>query len=135
MMRVIILGEYDMVAAIHSERLNELKARVHEWDAYWKPNSDRFNDFFRFIFQSSLTAEDIQKLESLSKPTIEFNVLESMISRLRGEFAKQEPSIMVHAAEGIRDEDLTEEYVRMIEVIEAHMREILHSSSNDELQY
>ena len=123
------------IAQEHLNKLEELKSCVTASYEYWKPNSDRFNKFMNFVFNTSLSTLDIGKLNSLSKPTIEFNVLEAFVSRLRGEFAEHEPDMQVGAAEGILDEHISEELLKTIEVVEAHIREIFAGAANDGLEY
>jgi len=119
----------------HLSKLDYLKKCVEGSREYWKPNSDRFNQFMNFVFNTSLSTSDIGKLNALSKPTIEFNVLEAFISRLRGEFAEHEPDMMIGAAEGLLDAEISEELVRTIEVVEAHIRDIFAGAANDGLEY
>lgn len=119
----------------HLNKLEYLKKCVTSSYEYWKPNSERYNQFMNFVFNTSLTTNEIGKLNSLSKPTIEFNVLEAFVSRLRGEFAEHEPDMAVSAAEGVLNEDISEELVKTIEVVEAHIRDIFSNASNDGLEY
>ena len=116
-------------------KLNELKKKVENSYQYWRKNSERFKEFMRFIFDTSLTNEDVEKLKALKKPTLEFNVLESIISRLRGEFAKQEPSIMVRAADGVPLVKMTDEFLATSKMLENHMRASILDSSNEGLAY
>lgn len=124
-----------MLAEKHSERLTDLKEKVTSAHQYFKKNAERYNEFMRFVFQSSLTNEDITKLQALNKPTIEFNIIEAIISRLRGDFAQQEPAITVMSAPNTPIESMTPEFIQLMEVLEGHMREIMSSSSTDNLQY
>ena len=124
-----------MVAKKHTDKLNEIKKNIEHAHEYFIKNVNRFNDFMKFVFQTSLSSDDITKLDVLQKPAIEFNILEAMISRLRGEFAKQEPSIVARAADGVRIEELTPEFLQTLEIIEAHLREIFFDASNDALEY
>jgi len=124
-----------MVAKKHTDKLNEIKKNIEQAHEYFIKNVNRFNDFMKFVFQTSLSSDDITKLDVLQKPAIEFNILEAMISRLRGEFAKQEPSIVARAADGVRIEELTPEFLQTLEIIEAHLREIFFDASNDALEY
>src|ERR1700678_2011740 len=75
-------------------RIKELIKKTHDG---FKPNYDRFNEFRRFVFDSTLTPEETTLLMTMGKPQLEFNVCEAYISRLLGEFSKQEPDIMVSA--------------------------------------
>ena len=119
----------------HRNQITILKEKVENSHNYWAKNATRYNDFFKFVFQTSLSNEDITKLQALNKPTLEFNVLESKISRLRGEFAKQEPGIKIRASDSVRIQDMTKEYLEMVHVLEGHLREILLSTTTDGLQY
>lgn len=123
------------LAKRYTDRLPKLKEMVEASYLYFRKNSDRYSEFMRFVFDTSLTNEDITKLTALQKPTLEFNVLEAMISRLRGEFAKQEPGIMIRAEDGVPIEKFTPDFIKMMKVIEAYLREIITDSSNDGLQY
>lgn len=123
------------IAKKHTSRLNELKKSVEDAQEYFRDNVERYEDFMRFVFKSSLTAQEISALQSTGKPTIEFNILEAFISRLRGEFAKQEPNLMVRAADGVPLPMLTREFSEMLNVIEAHLRAIFFDGANDMLEY
>jgi hypothetical protein len=117
------------------EKLNSLKKLVENSYQYWRKNAERYKEFMRFIFDTSLTNEDIEKLKALKKPTLEFNVLESIVSRLRGEFAKQEPSIMVRAADGVPLVKMTDEFLATSKMLENHMRASILDSENEGLAY
>ncbi len=123
------------IAKEHVERLPEIKKNVEQAYGYFKPNYDRYNEFVKFVFQTSMTPEDENTLRDLGKPTLEFNILESFVSRLRGEFAKQQPSLTVRAADGVPLNMLTDDFNKTIEVIEAHLRAIFFDASNDKLEY
>jgi len=119
----------------HQARLPELKKYVEAWYQYFKDNNRRYKDFMRFVFDTSLTPNEKSKLKRLSKPAIEFNVLEAYISRLRGEFAEQEPSLMVRVADGVASDEATEELTKTVGVIEDYIREIFNNSDNDNFEY
>lgn len=124
-----------MVAKKHADTLKEIKKNIEVAHGYFKKNIQRYEDFMKFVFQTSLSSDDVNKLNALQKPAIEFNILEAMVSRLRGEFAKQEPSIVARAADGVRVEDLTPEFLETLEIIEAHLREMFFDAANDSLEY
>lgn len=119
----------------HMDRLDEIKTNVEQASAYFQDNYKRYNEFLNFVFNTSLTSQDLTKLQTLQKPTIEFNILEAFISRLRGEFAKQEPAIVARASDGVPIEKLTPEFIETLNVIEDHIREIFFDASNDSLEY
>ncbi len=123
------------LAKIHTDRLKELKKRVEEAQEYFGENVKRFEKFMKFVFKTSLNDDEATTLASTGKPSIEFNILESFISRLRGEFAKQEPSLAVRAADGVPISMLTREFTETLNVIEAHLRAIFFDGTNDHLDY
>lgn len=113
----------------HQDRLANIKKCVEESYEFFKPNYDRFNEFRRMVFDTSLTDNDVSVLQTLKKPIVEFNILEPYISRLRGEFAQQQPSIVVSAEDGEMADP------RVIEVVEGYLRHILHEANNNSLEY
>lgn len=117
------------VAQKHQEQLERIKTNVRRSHDYFKPNYDRFNEFRRFVFESSLTDEEVTLLMTLSKPQLEFNVLEAYISRLLGEFSKQEPDIEVHADDESHADPLT------IKLVEQHLRHTLCDANNHHTKY
>ncbi len=112
------------VAKRYQDELPQIKKNIKNSYEAFKPNYDRFNEFRRFIFETSLTADDITLLTQLSKPQIEFNVSEAYISRLMGEFSKQEPSIQV----GAEDQDNADPVT--VHVVEGFIRHILRDNKN-----
>ncbi len=117
------------VAKSYQDRLQEIKVNVKNSYEAFKPNYDRFNEFRRFIFETSLTQDDITLLTTQSKPQLEFNVTEAYISRLMGEFSKQEPSISV----GSEDENLADP--KTIDIVERHIRHVLRDSKNQHVRW
>lgn len=109
--------------------LERIKTNVRRSYDYFKPNYDRYNDFRRFIFESSLTSDEITLLATLGSPQLEFNVLEAYISRLLGEFSKQEPDIEVQAENPDKADPL------MLRIIEMHMRHTLGDANNNHTRY
>ncbi|WP_438967002.1 hypothetical protein [Flavobacterium sp.] len=81
------------IAEKHTSQLNRIKKNVEDAHHYFSNNIDRYHTIRKFIFETSITEEDKQKLSNLKKPPIQFNELEAFISRLRGEFSKQIPSV------------------------------------------
>lgn len=119
----------ELAARRHQEQLERIKTNVRRSHDYFKPNYDRYNEFRRFVFESSLKEEEITLLMTLSKPQLEFNVLEAYISRLLGEFSKQEPDICVNAD----DQNLADPAT--IKVVEQHLRHTLLDSDNHNTKY
>jgi hypothetical protein len=102
---------------------------------YFQDNIIRYNKLYAFTFKTALTNADIDKLALLGKPPIEFPILEAHISRLRGEFAKQQPMIDVHAAEGLSIGKMDDSYLQLLKVIQAHLNEIFFAADNDNFTY
>jgi rhodanese-related sulfurtransferase len=117
------------VAKTYQEQLERIKTNVRRAHDYFKPNYDRYNEFRRFVFESSLKSEEITLLMTLSKPQLEFNILEAYISRLLGEFSKQEPDIEVSADDQNNADPIT------IKVLEQHLRHTLTDASNHHTKY
>jgi len=117
------------VAKTHQDQLERIKKSVKNSYEAFKPNYDRFNEFRRFVFETSLTQDDITLLTTLSKPQIEFNVSEAYISRLMGEFSKQEPAISVSSEDEDQADPLT------VHVVEQHVRHLLRDSKNQHVRW
>lgn len=123
------------LAKKHIDRLKDIKKKVEESRQYFQDNVDRYHEFKQFVFKTSLTEEEMGVLESNGKPTVEFNILEAYVSRLRGEFAKQQPSLTVRAADGVPLFQLTKNFIDTLKVIEAHLRAIFFDGDDDMLEY
>jgi len=123
------------VAARYGERLKDLKETVEKANEYFKENVNRYNDFVNFVFNTSMNQQEVAALLNTGRPTLEFNILEAYISRLRGEFAKQQPSIMVRAADGVPLSSLTPAFTETLKVLEGHLGSIFSESANDMLAY
>ena len=117
------------VAKSRQSELTRIKDNVRRAYDYFKPNYDRYNEFRRFVFECSLKEEEITLLMTLSKPQLEFNVMEAYISRLLGEFSKQEPDIEVSA------DDQNTANPMVIKVVEQHLRHTLSDENNHHTRY
>jgi hypothetical protein len=117
------------VAARYQEQLPRIKKRVRNAHDYFKHNYDRYNEFRKFVFESSLTNDEITLLMTMNRPQLEFNVLEAYVSRLLGEFSKQEPDIEVNAF----DEDKADPIC--IKVVEQHLKHVFMDSNNEHTRY
>lgn len=117
------------VAKRHQDQLERIKTTVRRAHDYFRPNYDRYNEFRRFVFESSLNNDERTLLTTISKPQLEFNVLEAYISRLLGEFSKQEPDIEVSA-----DDQSTADPM-VIKIVEQHLRHTLTDAKNHHTKY
>lgn len=118
-----------MVAQIHQDQLSAIKKNIEKSYEYFQENVKRFNYFRQFVFQSSLSEADRAALRETNKPILEFNSLEAFISRLRGEFSKQEPSITVRLLE----ESGLDPNLPLI--LEGHLRSIFDEANHNGCSY
>lgn len=123
------------LAKQHLDRLEYLKDKVEEAQEYFSSNVSRYNEFIRFVFKTSMTDDECAALADIGKPTIEFNITEAMVSKLRGEFAKQQPELTVRAADGIPSSLLDKSLVDTIEVVEGHLKSIFFDGDSDMCGY
>lgn len=118
------------IARKHTSQLEKIKQSVEQAYSYFRPNYERYHQFMRFVYKSTLTSDDIAVLSTLGRPQVEFNMMEAYISRLRGEFSRMEPGFVIRAQDGFDDID-----PQLIDVLEAHFRSILVDSDNDGFSY
>src|SRR5271170_426825 len=114
------------IARRHTSQLEKIKDSVEQAYTYFRPNYERYHQFMRFVYKSTLTEDDIAVLTTLGRPQIEFNMMEAYISRLRGEFSRMEPGFVVRAQDGFDQVD-----PKLLSILEAHFRAILVDSEND----
>lgn len=119
-----------VIARKHTTQLDKIKQSVEQAYTYFRPNYERYHQFMRFVYKSTLTEDDIAVLSTLGRPQIEFNMMEAYISRLRGEFSRMEPGFVVRAQDGYDDID-----PQLLSLLEAHFRSILNDSDNDGFSY
>lgn len=119
-----------VIAKKHTSQLEMIKDSVEQSYTYFRPNYQRYHEFKRFVYKSTLTEDDIAVLSTLGRPQVEFNMMEAYLSRLRGEFSRMEPGFVVRAQDGF---DLVDP--KLIDILEAHFRAILNDSDNDGFSY
>lgn len=111
------------------DELPELRKLVRKSQEYFKDNYKRFNEFRKFVYETSVTQAESDINDQLQRPNLEFNVLTAYQSRLCGEFSKQEPSIEVTADEGANIDP------KIIEIVEGHLRHIIDDAKRSNTQY
>lgn len=94
-----------------------------------RENCRRFNDFRKFVYETSITDREKEVNETLERPNIEVNVLTAYLSRMCGEFSKQEPSFEVSSEEG------SEIHPDVIEIVAGHLRHISDEAKKSNTQY
>ena len=121
------------IARKHTSQLDKIRDNVEQAYTYFRPNYERYHQFMRFVYKSTLTEDDISVLSTLGRPQIEFNVMEAYLSRLRGEFSRMEPGFVIRAQDGFEQGDPS--FPELIAILEAHFRSILVDSDNDGFSY
>jgi len=106
-----------------------LKKYVENSHCAYSDNYKRFNFFRKFVYQTSISTKESDILNALNKPVIEFNITEAPISRLVGEFSKQEPSIEVSAENG------TQVDAETLNLVEQHIRHIMFKGNENGADY
>jgi len=97
---------------------------------FW-PNMLRANIHREFIFKSTLSTKNQNSLNALNMPVLEFNISEAFLSRLRGEFAENEPAISVSIQDGV---NVTPELEQVRELVEGHVRFIFNEQKRSGVQ-
>lgn len=110
------------IAKKHQDSLQRIKENVTNAHDYFDDNYKRWHAWQRFIGVSSMETDDLEILKTLGKPQIQFNILEAFISRLLGEFSKQQPSVAIAAATG------KEVPPQLLEILEGYIRHIEYES-------
>ncbi len=114
----------------HDKKVIKIMKNIEKSYQYSEENIKRFAKFQRFVFKSSLNKDEEDILNSMNRPTLQFNILEAFISRQRGEFAKQEPSIVISSCNENKPVDPT-----IIDFLEGHLKYILFEANNNEFEY
>ena len=117
------------IAKKYQDQLPKIKKKIRASYDYFRDNYDRYNEFRRFVFESCLNSDEVNLLLSINKPQLEFNVLEAYVSRLLGEFSKQEPDIEVNAFDEDQADPLT------IKVVQMHLKHVFGDNNNEHLRY
>lgn len=85
------------IANKYIDELDELREKVEAAYSYFRDNNTSYEDSRRFLFDTTLGEDVRATLENIGWPLFEVNTLESFVSRLAGEFAKQIPSASVRS--------------------------------------
>lgn len=111
------------------QKAEKIKAKINRQRAYFRSNYERFDEFYQFTHQTTLTAEDRDALEALEKPVLEYNIINAMVSRLCGEYSKQEPQLYASAINGQQVDP------RTVQVVEGYFRHMLVETNKKNGQY
>lgn len=117
------------LAAEHSNQHSRIKKVINNTHLYWKPNVKRFNDFRKYVFHTQIDESQKALLDEMGKPHSEYNISEAFLSRLRGEFSKQEPSIVVSPDDGDETDEAT------LKVVQGHLKHALTEANSNNCSY
>jgi hypothetical protein len=104
------------LAEKHRDRLESLKDSVKRWHEYWQQNIIRFQQQKKFVYYSTISEDEKAALDDIGQPKIQCNIIEAFLSRICGEFSKQEPSMKVGS------EVYTNDSSQMVDIVESHIR-------------
>lgn len=117
------------LAKSHLEMHEKIKADVERsWSANFE-NVRRYKEFQAFVFKTNLDQNNKSSLASLDRPLVECNMVNAPISRLCGEFYKQEPSVYIRPN---MDSDID---MLMARDLEDHIRYVLYEAQKSNTQY
>lgn len=111
------------------KKLNEIKQNVESSIMSNKSNVNRFFKFKKMVFRTSITDNERNLLKNINKPPVEFNICKAPVSRLCGEYSKQEPSINVSSSDGAPVDEET------LRVVEGRIRHIMYEANQKNTQY
>lgn len=114
------------LAQKHVDRLKDIKEKIKEWSQYFEDNITRYHKYRKAVFKTSMTSQDRDLVKKQQRPMIEINGLETYLSRLRGEFAKQIPSPIVKSTDPQNDQ------MALTDFIEGHLRAIQQDADKDQ---
>jgi len=109
--------------------LSRIKKNIERAFNYFKDNYKTFHSFRRFTFVSTLDDADLNLLKALKKPMLEFNTTEAYVSRLLGEFSKQEPSLELYAEDSSKPDPL------QVDIVEGLFRHLLDETERNGHSY
>lgn len=116
------------VAKRYVDESDKINCQIRESHEYFLDNIERYNECRSAVYNTSLTDSDTEFLSKLNWPQIEFPILKPYISRLRGEWSKQTPSITVNAkSDQVANDDLND-------FLENHIRAIIDDANKEQFE-
>ncbi len=112
-----------------TKNLARIKENISTSYLNFKDNYERFRLFRTYVFKETINDNQRSFLRRLTRPIVEFNIVEAPISTLMGEFASHEPSIHVGASEGIPVDE------QVINFVEEHFRHLLYEANKNSFAY
>ena len=105
------------IAQRHQDEFKRLKKLIEDSENYFSENKKKFIKNKKFLYESTLTDDDLNILRSQGKPELTVNIINAIVSRLIGEWSKRSPSINVKASGNpnlANQEELIESILRYI---------------------
>jgi hypothetical protein len=121
----------EMSGRAHS-RLKKFRKNIDKAYTFMKKNYERYNNFTRMTDVSTISPQERTYNLSKNRPDLDFNILNRMISQLRGEYSKSQNGISVGKKDGT---EATEQDIAMIDFIEGHMRYQFHEMKVNGVEY
>lgn len=115
------------IAKKHLDKVEKIKDNIEDARKYFSANIERYHLIRNFVIKSNLDTDDEDKLLEMQKPVVEFNISEAYISRQRGEFADQVPSIYARPLNNSASQ-------QVCDYIEGHFRAILDKANQDQFE-
>lgn len=125
------------IAKTHKDQLKRIKKNVENSYDTSKENYESFNFFRNFVFVTSMDSQAASVNEELQKNVLEFNVLETNISRLLGEFIKNELGVVISSSDDYHADDENEktQQAELIRVLEGHCRYLIQEANKEGFEY
>lgn len=117
------------VSKTATDSLAKIKENISASYHYFKDNFDRYHNWQKYLYKETISTAQRAILNELSRPVMEFNILEAYVSRLLGEFSKHEPSISVTS----NFNSMVKQ--QLLDVIEGHLRQALFQANKDNFSY
>lgn len=117
----------DITTDKYQSRLERIQDNILTAEEYFRDPVKRYHKSRVFTFKNSIGMTERTILTQLKKPIVQVNIGEAFISRLRGEFAKQEPSFKVSSSTTA----LNPVDPEMIKLVEGHTRAITQEANKE----
>lgn len=113
------------IADKHVSQLDRIKKNVRQSWEYSNKNFDRYHEFRKRLFETTIDENQETLLADQGKPIIEFNITMPFVMRELGEFSKHEPSIDVSPANGLQIDE------GIINLVDGHLRHIQYEANKN----
>lgn len=118
-----------VVAASYQNELGRIKRNIREAHDYFRPNYERYNRYKNFVFNTTLSADETAYLKIVGKPPVQYPFLEAYISRLKGEFFKQQLDPIIETSPGMPPNP------KLTQTVSGVVRNIILEGEKDSTRY